>query len=66
MTSRNFYLNRAKHCSAAAETISDQAERLALSKIAQSYMLLADYVAARQEHGTAHRSPDTPELPADS
>jgi hypothetical protein len=32
----------------------DPAERVALLQVSQCFILLADYVAARQAHGTAH------------
>jgi hypothetical protein len=35
-------------------------------KIAGCYLLMADYVAARQDHGTAHRQQDQHGMWADS
>jgi hypothetical protein len=55
MSSRELYLNRAKACVSAASAVTDPSEQMALMKIAQSYVLLADYISNRQEHGTAHR-----------
>jgi hypothetical protein len=51
MQTRAFYLAKAEECRAAAAASADTAERIALLKIAQSYLLLADYVS-RQETGS--------------
>lgn len=58
MSTRDFYVDRAKSCLAIAEWLRDPAERAALLKVAACYMSLADYVAERQDHGTAHRKQD--------
>jgi hypothetical protein len=55
MTTRPQYLNKANDCADAAKKARDPAERLALLQVSQCFILLADYVAARQEHGTARR-----------
>ena len=47
------YTDKADECLVAAENTSDPAERAALVKIAGCYLLLADYVSARQDHGAA-------------
>lgn len=54
MTTRRHYLNKANDCADAAKQARDPAERVALLQMSQCFILLADYVAARQEHGTAH------------
>jgi hypothetical protein len=66
MSSRELYLNRPKACVSAANAVADPSEQMALMKIAQSYMLLADYIANRQEHGTAHRESDGYSVTKDS
>jgi hypothetical protein len=55
MTTRNQYLSKANACADAAQKARDPAERLALLQVSQCFMLLAKYVADRQDHGTAHR-----------
>ena len=55
MTMRGQYLNKASDCADAAKKARDPAERIALLQVSQCFILLADYAAARQEHGTAHR-----------
>ena len=54
MNTRSQYLNKANACADAAKKARDPAERLALLQVSQCFILLADYVAARQDHGTAH------------
>jgi hypothetical protein len=56
MTTRSRYLNRANDCADAAKRARDPAERVALLQVSRCFILLADYVAERQEHGTAHRA----------
>jgi hypothetical protein len=53
MSTRSQYLNKANACADAAKKARDPAERLALLQVSQCFILLADYVAAREEHGTA-------------
>jgi hypothetical protein len=65
MSTGGSYTDRADECLAAAENVSDPAERAALVKIAGCYLLLADYAAERQNHGTAHRD-DKPKVQPDS
>jgi hypothetical protein len=55
MSTRSQYLNKANACADAAKNARDPAERLALLQVSQCFIRLADYVGARQEHGTAHR-----------
>jgi hypothetical protein len=55
MTTRSQYLNKASDCADAAKKACDPAERVALLQVSRCFILLADYIAARQEHGTAHR-----------
>ena len=55
MTARSQYLSKANDCADAVKKARDPAERVALLQVSQCFVLLADYVAARQEHGTAHR-----------
>jgi len=55
MSTRSHYLKKANTCADAAKTARDPAERVALLQVSQCFILLADYVGARQEHGTAHR-----------
>ena len=55
MSTWSQYLNKANGCADAAKKARDPAERVALLQVSQCFILLADYVAARQEHGTAHR-----------
>jgi hypothetical protein len=66
MTTRTQYLNKANDCADAAKTARDPAERVALLQVSQCFILLADYVAARQEHGTAHRENEPPTASPDS
>jgi hypothetical protein len=54
------YADKAEECLVAAEKIADPAERAAMVKIAACYMLLAE----RQDHSTAHREEDRPEVAA--
>ena len=54
------YVKKAQECVDAAEKIADPDERAALLKVASCHLLLAHYVAARQDHGTAHRQQDQP------
>jgi hypothetical protein len=56
MTTPHQYLNKANDCADAAKKARDPAERVALLQMSRCFILLADYVAARQEHGTAHRA----------
>jgi hypothetical protein len=44
-----FYVLKADDCLTAVAETGDSAERLALRKIAQSFMLLADYVSAHEQ-----------------
>jgi hypothetical protein len=53
MTTRSQYLDKANECADAAKKARDSAERVALLQVSQCFILLSDYVAARQEHGTA-------------
>jgi hypothetical protein len=55
VTTRSQYLNKANDCADAAKKARDPAERVALLQVSRCFIVLADYVAARQEHGTAHR-----------
>src|ERR1700681_3252756 len=52
------YVKKAQECVDAAEKIADPGERAALLKVASCHLPLAHYVAARQDHGTAHRQQD--------
>lgn len=58
MSTRIEYLNRARACTEAAEKVHDPTEQVTLLKVSACYMALADYVAARQEHGRVHREAD--------
>ena len=58
MTNPSVYLKKAQACADAAEMARDPAERAALLQVSQCFILLADYVATRREHGTAHREDD--------
>jgi hypothetical protein len=58
MNAQSRYLNKAMACADAAEMARDPAERAALLQVSQCFILLADYVAKRREHGTAHREDD--------
>ena len=55
MSTRSQYLTKAKARAQAAERARDPAERVALLQVSQCFMLLAKYVANRQEHVTARR-----------
>jgi hypothetical protein len=56
MTTRSQYLNKATGCTdAAKKRRADPAERVALLQVSQCFILLADYVAPRQQHGAPHR-----------
>jgi hypothetical protein len=55
MSIRSQYLNKASDCVDAAKKARDPTERVALLRVSQCFILLANYVAARREHGTAHR-----------
>ena len=66
MSTRSQYLNKANACAGAAKNARDPAERVALLQVSQCFILLADYVAARQEHGTAHRGDEQRAMPPDS
>jgi hypothetical protein len=66
MSTRSQYLNKANACADAAKKARDLAERVALLQVSQCFILLADYVAARQEHGTAHRGHEQRAAPPDS
>ena len=66
MSTRSQYLNKANACADAAKKAHDPAERVALLQVSQCFILLADYVAARQEHGTAHRGYEQRVAPPDS
>jgi hypothetical protein len=60
------YIKKARDCLQAADKIADPSERAAMLKIVGCYLLLADYVEARQNHGTAHRQQDQLATHADS
>jgi hypothetical protein len=66
MSTRSQYLNKANACADAAKKARDPAERVALLQVSQCFILLADYVAARPEHGTAHRGDEQRAVPPDS
>jgi hypothetical protein len=55
MTTQSHYLSKANACADAAKKARDPAERVALLQVSQCFILLADYVAARQEQGTLNR-----------
>jgi hypothetical protein len=55
MHTRRFYMMKADDCLTTAASAGEAAERLALLKIAQSYMLLADYVLKQDEQESSHR-----------
>ena len=48
--------HRAQVCVAAAESIRDPQQRAAMLAIAKLFMKMADYVGARHNRATAHRS----------
>ena len=52
MTTRSQYFSKANACADAAQKARDPAERVALLQVSQCFMLLANYVAERQEQGT--------------
>jgi hypothetical protein len=58
MSTREDYMEQAASCLRAALKLRDPAERAALSKLGACYVALADYVAERSDHGTAHRRDD--------
>ncbi len=60
MNTRSQYLNKANGCADAAKKARDPAERVALLQVSQCFILLADYVAAQRELGTAHRGDEQP------
>ena len=60
------YMKKAESCLNAAEKLRDPAERAALVLVAACYTKLADYVSVRQEHSTAHRAEDQPNMHTDS
>ena len=49
MRTRRFYVMKADDCLTTVATTADPAERLALLRIAESYMLLADYVSKQDQ-----------------
>ena len=51
MHTRRFYAMKADDCLTAAAKTADPAERIVLLRIAQSYMLLADYVSEHDQGG---------------
>jgi hypothetical protein len=51
MNARSQYLDKASACADATKKARDSAERVALLQVGQCFVLLADYVAARQEQG---------------
>ena len=65
MCTRSHYLKKANTCADAAKKAGDPAERVALLQVSQCFILLADYVAARQEHRTAHRGDEQRVTPPD-
>ena len=58
MTNPSVYLKKAQACADDAGIARDPPERAALLQMSQCLILLADYVATRREHGTAHREDD--------
>lgn len=66
MSTRSYYLSKAKACADAAQKARDPAERVALLQVSQCFILLADYVAQREEYGTAHREDERRAAPPDS
>jgi hypothetical protein len=66
MSTRSQYLNKANICADAAKNARDPAERVAFLQVSQCFIRLADYLAARQEHGTAHRGDEERAVPPDS
>ena len=58
MTNPSVNLMKAQACADAAGMARDPAKRAALLQMSQCFILLADYVATRREHGTAHREDD--------
>jgi hypothetical protein len=57
---RKYYQDRASECILAAQDCRTPAERLKMLEIAQKYILLAGFVGAGLDHGTAHRAPENP------
>jgi hypothetical protein len=57
---RKHYQDRATECISSAHECHSPGERLQLLEIAQRYILLAAFVGARLDHGTAHRAPEQP------
>jgi hypothetical protein len=55
MGTRSYYLKKANACADAAKKAREPAERVTLLQVSLCFILLADYVAARQEHGTVRR-----------
>jgi hypothetical protein len=49
------YRDKTEECLIAAENISDVAARTAMLKVAGCYLLLADYITAREDQSTAQR-----------
>jgi hypothetical protein len=66
MATRSQYLNKANDCADAAKKAREPAERVALLQVSQCFILLSDYVAARQEHGSAHRGDEQRSASPDS
>jgi hypothetical protein len=67
MGNRRFYIMKVEDCLTTAATTADIAERLALLQIAQSYMLLADYVSKDQvEIGMSGYSKHSGEVTSES
>jgi hypothetical protein len=54
MSTRRFYIYKAENCLTAAAA-ADPVERATFLRLAASYMLLADYVSAREERAAAYR-----------
>ena len=51
LSTREFYLDKANDCLAAANVLRAPEERAALNQIAQAYIRLANHVSARREPG---------------
>ena len=66
MPARESYRKKAMACVAAAEMIRDPVERVAMLRIAEDYMKLADHVGARHDHGSAHRGDGDQPMQTDS
>jgi hypothetical protein len=56
VTERNKYHRKASRCVRAAERLRGPGERAKLLEIARAYLGLAHHVAARHDHGSAHRA----------